>query len=40
MDTETMKYYFQNGLWNRARLDKLLSAGKITREQYGEITGE
>lgn len=38
MDTETMRYYYINGLWGRDRLDKLLSAGKITREQYDEIT--
>lgn len=39
MDTETMKYYYENGLWSLDRLDKLLNSGKITLEQYNEITG-
>lgn len=37
MDTETMRYYYQNGFWPLDRLDKLLEAGKITQEQYEEI---
>ena len=40
MDTETMRYYYQQGLWPISRLDKLLEAGKITQAQYDEITGE
>lgn len=39
MDTETMKYYYEKGLWPLARLDRLLAAGRITQEQYEEITG-
>lgn len=38
MDTETMRYYYVNGLWILDRLDKLLQAGKITQKQYDEIT--
>ena len=38
MNTETMKYYYENGLWDISRLDKLLAAEKITKEQYEEIT--
>lgn len=37
MDTETMRYYYQNDLWDKSRLDKLLAAGKITQAQYNEI---
>ncbi len=37
MDTETMRYYYINGLWSLGRLDKLLQTGKITQEQYDEI---
>jgi len=40
MDTEKMKYYYINGLWSINRLDALLSAGKITQEQYDEIIAE
>lgn len=40
MDTNTMRYYYKNGLWTIDRLDKLLAAGKITQEQYDEITAE
>jgi len=40
MDTNTMRYYYVNGLWTRDRLDKLLAAGKITQGQYDEITAE
>lgn len=40
MDTDTMRYYYRNGLWTLDRLDKLLEAGRITREQYNTITGE
>ena len=40
MDTETMRYYYTSGLWPRSRLDKLLEAGRITQEQYDEITKE
>lgn len=39
MDTETMRYYYINGLWSIERLDKLLQAERITQEQYDAITG-
>lgn len=35
-----MRYYYTSGLWPIERLDKLLGAGKITQEQYDEITRE
>lgn len=37
MDIETMIYYYQNNLWSLERIDKLLSAGKITQEEYEKI---
>jgi len=37
MDMETMRYYYQNGLWDKSRLDKLLKIGKITQSQYDAI---
>lgn len=40
MDTETMRYYYHTGLWTLEQLDNLLKAGKITKEQYKEITME
>ncbi len=40
MTTEKMKYYYQNGLWSRQRLEMLLNAGKITQEQFDEITAD
>ena len=40
MDINTMRYYYTSGLWPLERLDKLLQAGRITQEQYDEITGE
>lgn len=40
MDTATMKYYYDHGLWTIDRLDKLLVARKITQEQYNEITSK
>ena len=39
MDTQTMKMYYERGLWNLERLHKLIQASKITPEQYKEITG-
>lgn len=39
MDTQTMKMYYERGLWNLERLNKLIQADKITPEQYKEITG-
>ena len=35
-----MRYYYTSGLWPLERRDKLLQAGRITQEQYDEITGE
>lgn len=32
------KYYSK--LWNRARIDALYAAGKLTEEEYKDIIGE
>lgn len=36
---ELAKKYYPR-LWGKDRMDKLLDAGKISREQYEEITRE
>lgn len=36
---ELAKYYYPR-LWDKTRMEALLSAGKLTREQYQEIVGE
>ena len=36
---ELAKYYYPR-LWDKARMEALLSAGKLTREHYQEIVGE
>ena len=40
MSKEKMKYYYDNGLWSIERVDKLLAAGRITKEDYDYITGK
>lgn len=39
MNIETIKFYYENGLWNHEQLDKLFMEGKLTDTQYEEITG-
>lgn len=36
---EMAKKYYPK-LWDKARLQKLVEAGKLTEEQYREIVGE
>lgn len=36
---EMAKKYYPK-LWDKARLQKLVKAGKLTEEQYREIVGE
>ena len=36
---ELAKKYYQKG-WDISRLNALVKAGKLTAEQYAEITGE
>lgn len=40
MDIAKMKEYYKKGLWKKAMVEKLVSLGKITEEEYNEITGE
>ena len=37
---EMAKDYFERGLWSVERLLKLLQVGKLSREEFKEITGE
>ena len=36
---EMAKKYYQEGLWSKHRLATLVAAGKLTTEEYAEITG-
>lgn len=38
MNFETIKGYYEKGLWNKAMVEKAVSKGIITQEQYNEIT--
>ena len=40
MTVEKMKMYYENGSWSKTWLVKAVIKGKITQEQYKEITGE
>lgn len=37
---EKIKYYYDNGLWDKYRVGQAVVLGKITAEQYQVITGE
>lgn len=37
---ETIKRYFDMGLWSKYMVSLAAARGKITAEQYQEITGE
>lgn len=39
-DFEKIKKYYDNGLWNKARVKNMALKGIITEEEYREITGE
>lgn len=36
---EKIKEYYERGMWNKARVDKALELGKITKAEYEEIMG-
>jgi uncharacterized XkdX family phage protein len=40
MNFETIKSYYEKGLWNKAMVAKAVAKGVITKEQYESITGE
>ena len=40
MSYEKIKEYYDNGFWNKEQVHKAVEKGKITAEQYKEITGE
>jgi len=37
---EKYKRYYDSGLWNKTMLYNIVGKGKITPEEYEEITGE
>ena len=39
-DFEKYKYYYDSGFWNKRALKNVVKKGKITPEEYEEITGE
>lgn len=36
----TAKFNYRHGLWNEERLRALVSAGRLTAEEFEEITGK
>lgn len=34
------KKYYEDGLWDKNRLKALVEKGKLTEDEYKEITGE
>ena len=40
MNIAKMKEYYNKGLWEKTMVEKLVSLGKISEEEYKEITGE
>ena len=40
MNYEKIKYYYENGLWNKQMVKMAVKKGVITKEQYFEITGD
>ena len=37
---EKIKYYYESGFWNKARVKNMVAKGNITKEEYKEIVGE
>lgn len=37
---EQVKSWFETGRWNRKMVDNALEKGRITADEYAEITGE
>lgn len=40
LNFETIKGYFDKGLWTAAMVKNAVAKGKITAEEYEDITGE
>lgn len=40
LDFETIKKYYDKGLWTAAMVQNAVAKGKITQEQADEITGQ
>lgn len=36
---EKIKRYYDEGLWSKERVRKMVELGKITKKQFKEITG-
>ena len=39
-DFDKYKYYYDSGFWNKKALKNVVNKGKLTPEEYEEITGE
>ncbi len=37
---EKIKYWYDNGMWSKKMVSNAVVKGKITAEEYEEITGE
>lgn len=37
---EMAKKYYDEGMWNRAQIDRLYELGRLTEEEYLDIIGE
>lgn len=40
MSYDTIKLYYDRGMWNKVMVKLAVKKGVITKEQYTEITGE
>lgn len=39
-DFEKIKHWYDEGMWNKSMVKNAVKKGKITAEEYEEITGE
>lgn len=39
-DFKKYKYYYESGFWNKKALKNVVKKGKLTPEEYEDITGE
>lgn len=39
-DFDKYKYYYDSGFWNKKALKNVVKKGKLTPEEYEDITGE
>ena len=37
---ERVKYYYDNGFWNKEQVAKAVEMNRITEDEYKEIVGE